>query len=71
MGFRGHRKNKGSHSFDSIKSMEGRDFRPRELHTAVCSDCGNECQVPFKPSKDREGKQRPVYCRDCFRNHKN
>ena len=38
-----------------------RDFGPREMHKATCSDCGNECQVPFKP---REGK--PVYCRECY-----
>jgi hypothetical protein len=25
------------------------DREPREMHSAVCSDCGNECQVPFKP----------------------
>ncbi|MBI1662261.1 MAG: hypothetical protein IS860_01950, partial [Nitrosopumilus sp.] len=24
-----------------------------------------ECQVPFKPKEDR-----PVYCRECFPNHK-
>lgn len=45
------------------------DFRgdrgPRETHKAVCADCGNECELPFKPSGDR-----PVYCRDCFRKHK-
>ena len=38
---------------------------PREMHKALCSDCQKECEVPFKP---KEG--RPVYCRDCFRNHK-
>jgi len=38
---------------------------PKEMHKAVCGDCGNECEVPFKPSGDR-----PVYCRDCFRKHK-
>ncbi len=42
-----------------------RDDRPREMHNAKCGDCGNECQVPFKPREDR-----PVYCRDCFQNHK-
>ncbi|TRO47372.1 hypothetical protein E2P60_03335, partial [Candidatus Bathyarchaeota archaeon] len=21
----------------------------RELHKAVCSECGQECEVPFKP----------------------
>ena len=39
--------------------------RPREMHKATCGDCGNECEVPFKP-KDA----RPVYCNDCFQNHK-
>ncbi|MFH1828808.1 MAG: CxxC-x17-CxxC domain-containing protein [Nanoarchaeota archaeon] len=38
---------------------------PREMHKAVCGDCGNECEVPFKPSNDR-----PVYCKDCYRKHK-
>lgn len=38
---------------------------PREMHDAVCSDCGNECQVPFKPSQGR-----PVYCQECFQNHR-
>ncbi len=38
-----------------------RNMGPREMCKATCSDCGNECEVPFKPT---EGK--PVYCRDCF-----
>ncbi|MEK6870649.1 MAG: CxxC-x17-CxxC domain-containing protein, partial [Thermoproteota archaeon] len=28
-------------------------------------DCGNECQIPFKPKDER-----PVYCRECFQNHR-
>jgi CxxC-x17-CxxC domain-containing protein len=36
---------------------------PREMHKAVCADCGNECEVPFKPSGDR-----PVLCSMCFKN---
>ena len=43
----------------------GRDFRPREMHQAVCAECNKECQVPFKPT---EGK--PVYCRDCYKKKK-
>ena len=35
----------------------------REMHKAVCVDCGSECEVPFKPT---EGK--PVRCKDCYRN---
>ncbi|MHC1754847.1 MAG: CxxC-x17-CxxC domain-containing protein [Methanosarcina sp.] len=38
---------------------------PREMHTAVCSDCNVETQVPFKPDPER-----PVYCRDCLPNHR-
>jgi CxxC-x17-CxxC domain-containing protein len=36
-------------------------FGPREMHKAVCSECGAECEVPFKPA---EGK--PVYCKECY-----
>jgi len=43
----------------------GSNFGPREMHKAVCADCGKECTVPFKPS---EGK--PVYCKDCYQKHK-
>ncbi len=39
-----------------------RDDRP-EMHQAICSDCGNECEVPFRPTGEK-----PVYCSDCFRN---
>ena len=42
-----------------------RDDRPREMFDAKCADCGNDCQIPFKPKDDR-----PVYCRDCFQNHR-
>lgn len=38
---------------------------PREMHKAVCADCKQDCEVPFKPT---EGK--PVYCRECFSKHK-
>ena len=34
---------------------------PREMHPAVCAQCGKDTQVPFQPRGDR-----PVYCSDCF-----
>ncbi len=34
---------------------------PREMHPAVCAQCGADTMVPFLPHGDR-----PVYCRDCF-----
>lgn len=36
--------------------------RPRrEMHPAVCSQCGKQTEVPFVPSGDK-----PVYCSECF-----
>jgi CxxC-x17-CxxC domain-containing protein len=32
------------------------------MFKAICSNCGKECEVPFKPTGSK-----PVYCRDCFR----
>ena len=40
------------------------DSFKREMHKAVCADCGKDCEVPFKPTEGR-----PVYCRDCYRKH--
>jgi CxxC-x17-CxxC domain-containing protein len=42
------------------------NFEPKEMHDAVCDECKKKCQVPFKPSKDAEGKPRPVYCKECY-----
>ena len=43
---------------------EGQNDRPpREMHKATCTECGKECEVPFKPAEEK-----PVYCRDCYRN---
>ena len=57
MGFRDRRS--GDRGFGN------RSFEPREMHKATCADCGQECEVPFKPT---EGK--PVYCRDCYQKHR-
>ena len=35
-------------------------FSPRGFK-AVCAECGQSCEVPFKPTGDR-----PIYCRNCF-----
>lgn len=47
------------------EAIYGQDRGERTLHKAVCADCGNECEVPFRPSQDR-----PVYCRECFSKRK-
>ena len=45
------------------KKSEGKP--QRELHTAVCAECGGEAKIPFQPVADR-----PVYCSDCFAKQK-
>ena len=38
-----------------------RRFGPPVKHKATCSECGQECEVPFRPNEGR-----PVYCNDCW-----
>ncbi len=42
-------------------TLPASDAGSRPLFPAVCSECGKETQVPFKPTPGK-----PVYCRDCF-----
>ncbi|MFH1187493.1 MAG: CxxC-x17-CxxC domain-containing protein [bacterium] len=39
----------------------GRDFGRPSMHKAICDECGNECEVPFRPTGDK-----PIYCSNCF-----
>ena len=60
------RENEPSRSFRNSRDDRGsRDDSRTESTTVTCSDCGNECQVPFVPRTNK-----PVYCSDCFRQHK-
>ncbi|KYC50540.1 MAG: hypothetical protein AMQ74_01244 [Candidatus Methanofastidiosum methylothiophilum] len=45
----------------SEKGREGFRGELREMHEAVCVDCGKTTKVPFKPDGIR-----PVYCKECF-----
>ena len=38
---------------------------PRQMFPATCASCGQQTEVPFKPSGSR-----PVYCRACFQAQK-
>ena len=58
MGYRSKR------SFDRARGPRGRQGFDRgsiEMHKSVCADCGKECEVPFRPTRDR-----PVYCQECW-----
>jgi len=37
---------------------DGRDFEKTKV---ICSSCGEECEVPFRPTSNK-----PVYCDKCF-----
>ncbi|HEY1801122.1 MAG TPA: zinc-ribbon domain containing protein [Terriglobales bacterium] len=45
-------------------AMVGAGSRPNSIRVethAVCSHCGKETTVPFKPTQGR-----PIFCRECF-----
>ena len=60
----GYSSGSGGFSSGSGGFSSGYDRAPREMHPAVCADCGKETTVPFRPRGDR-----PVYCSDCYSKH--
>lgn len=51
-------------SRDRRPSFDRGGFRDREekqMFEAVCDECGQTCEVPFKPSSNK-----PIYCSKCF-----
>ncbi len=54
-----------NHSNRYDRGRQGNGPREKSYTRVICSDCGKECEIPFKPSGDR-----PVYCKECFSNHK-
>ena len=61
--FEGHMKRRGSRRGRSDSGRSPRRFGRRdiEMTKVICSDCGVECEVPFKPTSSK-----PVYCSECF-----
>ena len=62
------RETKGRRSFkDSSRprrnsnNFGNKNRRDLEMTKVICSSCGVECEVPFKPTSTK-----PVYCDDCF-----
>ncbi|HSV94961.1 MAG TPA: CxxC-x17-CxxC domain-containing protein [Spirochaetia bacterium] len=50
-----------SRSFGNRDGRDTRSFADRPMFSAICDECGDNCQIPFEP---RNGK--PVLCSDCF-----
>ncbi|MEI8130533.1 MAG: CxxC-x17-CxxC domain-containing protein [bacterium] len=51
----------GYNKYSSNRDSGERGERREVLHRAVCSECNNTCEVPFRPNGSK-----PVYCKDCF-----
>ncbi len=50
--------NRGSFDRPRFDANRGSD---RPLFKTICSNCGKDCEVPFRPTNGK-----PVYCSDCF-----
>lgn len=55
------RDNRDSNKRDFRRRGPGGRGMDRQMHKTTCSECGNECEVPFKPTGDK-----PVFCNNCF-----
>lgn len=54
---------RGDGGFAPRRSGAGRPSfgGPRTMHRAICSGCGQSCEVPFRPTGEK-----PVFCSNCF-----
>lgn len=52
----------GGDRFGGGRKFGGHSDIPRQMFSATCSQCGQSCEVPFRPTGDR-----PVFCSNCFK----
>jgi len=50
----------GRRDFGS-RDFRGGGRRDNQMFKTTCSECGKECEVPFRPTNGK-----PVYCSECF-----
>lgn len=53
--------NRGGDRGGDRGGFRSRDRGPVTMHKAICSNCGQSCEVPFRPTGEK-----PVYCNNCF-----
>ena len=51
----------GAGGYGASRGGGGGSRGPREMFAATCSSCGQETEVPFRPTSGK-----PVYCSACF-----
>ena len=44
------------------RDYEKSHFQEKRMYSAICTECGNKCEVPFRPTGGK-----PIYCSNCFR----
>lgn len=55
-------RSRGGSGFGGPKKFGGgRDGGRPTMYHAICSECGDDCEIPFRPSGGR-----PVFCSVCF-----
>lgn len=49
------------------RKRKPQDIEPkrRDFTTVKCAECGQDTEIPFKPTQGR-----PVYCNNCYRSKK-
>lgn len=57
----GHSPNYGSQRAKGNRDFNHRDSGDRQMFSATCANCGDTCEVPFKPTSGK-----PVLCSKCF-----
>jgi CxxC-x17-CxxC domain-containing protein len=51
----------GGGHFEKRERPRFDDRRDRQMHDAICDACGASCQVPFRPTGEKE-----IFCDTCF-----
>jgi CxxC-x17-CxxC domain-containing protein len=54
--------NKANSNRSSGRDYEKSNFQEKRMYSAICTKCGNKCEVPFRPTGGK-----PIYCSNCFR----
>jgi len=58
--------NKANSNRSSGRDSEKSNFQAKRIYSAICTECGNNCEVPFRPTGGK-----PIYCSNCFRKSDN
>ena len=66
-GNKAHSNRSSGRDYEHSHRSGGRDyekshFQEKRMYSAICTECGNKCEVPFRPTGGK-----PIYCSNCFR----